>query len=221
MGIIPESHIPQLKSDLAKALVNPVTLTVFTQEMECQYCKETRELSQELSSLNSKIRVQVFDLLKDKGRASEYHVDKVPAIVVEGSKESRVKLYGVPAGYEFSTLVKDIVQASRGETELSVETRKMLGMIRKRVHLQVFVTPTCPYCPGMVSLAHQFAMENSNIEADMIEVTEFPQLAVKYNVAGVPKTVINETVELVGLQPEEALAHQVEAATKPATPTYV
>jgi predicted DsbA family dithiol-disulfide isomerase len=73
----------------------------------------------------------------------------------------------------------------------------------------------------MVSLAHQFAMENGNIEADMIEVTEFPQLAVKYNVSGVPKTVINETVELVGLQPEEALAHQVEAAAKPATPTYV
>ena len=221
MGIIPESHIPQLKSDLAKALVDPVTLTVFTQEIECEYCKETHELAQELGSLNSKIKVQVFDLLKDEEKASEYHVDKVPAIVVEGSKKSRVKLYGVPAGYEFSTLVKDIAQASRGETALSGDTKKMLSTINKPVHLQVFVTPTCPYCPGMVSLAHQFAMENSNIEADMIEVTEFPQLAVKYNVAGVPKTVINETVELVGLQPEEALAHQVEAAAKPGTPKYL
>jgi len=221
MGIIPESHIPQLKSDLAKALVNPVTLTVFTQEIECEYCKETRELAKELSSLNNKIRVQIFDLLKDKEKASEYRVDKVPAIVVEGSKKSRVKLYGVPAGYEFGTLVKDIVQASTGETTLSADTKQMLSTIKKPVHLQVFVTPTCPYCPGMVSLAHQFAMENGNIEADMIEVTEFPQLAVKYNVSGVPKTVINETVELVGLQPEEALAHEVEAAAKPATPTYV
>lgn len=221
MGIIPESHVPQLKSDLAKALVNPVTLTVFTQEIECQYCKETRELAQEISSLNSKVRVQVFDLLKDKEKAFEYHVDKVPAIVVEGSKKSRVKLYGVPAGYEFSTFVKDIVQASRGENALSAETRKMLGTVKRPVHLQVFVTPTCPYCPGMVSLAHQFAMENENIEADMIEVTEFPQLAVKYNVAGVPKTVINETFELMGLQPEEELARQVEAATRPGTPTYL
>jgi glutaredoxin-like protein len=221
MGIIPESHIPQLKSDLARALVSPVTLTVFTQEIECQYCRETRELARELSSLNNKIRVQVFDLLRDKEKASEYHVDKVPAIVIEGSKKSKVNFYGVPGGYEFSTLVKDIVQASRGETALSADTRRMLGTVKRPVHLQVFVTPTCPYCPGMVSLAHQFAMENENIKADMIEVTEFPQLAVKYNVAGVPKTVINETVELVGLQPEEELARHVEAATRPATPTYL
>jgi glutaredoxin-like protein len=221
MGIIPESHIPQLKSDLGETLVNPVTLTVFTQEIECDYCRETRELAQEISSLNSKIRIQVFDLLKDKEKASEYHVDKVPAIVVEGSKKSRVKFYGVPAGYEFSTLMKDVIQASRGETALSAESKKMLSTINRPVHLQVFVTPTCPYCPGMVSLAHQFAMENGNIKADMIEVTEFPQLAVKYNVAGVPKTVINETIELIGLQPEEELARQVEAATKPATPTYL
>jgi glutaredoxin-like protein len=221
MGIIPESHIPQLKSDLGETLVNPVTLTVFTQEIECDYCRETRELAQEISSLNSKIRIQVFDLLKDKEKASEYHVDKVPAIVVEGSKKSRVKFYGIPAGYEFSTLMKDVIQASRGETALSAETKKMLSTINRPVHLQVFVTPTCPYCPGMVSLAHQFAMENGNIKADMIEVTEFPQLAVKYNVAGVPKTVINETIELIGLQPEEELARQVEAATKPATQTYL
>ena len=148
-------------------------------------------------------------------------MDKVPVIVSRRIQEIRSQLYGVPAGYEFSTLVKDIVQASRGETALSAETKKMLGTIKRPVHLQVFVTPTCPYCPGMVSLAHQFAMENGNIEADMIEVTEFPQLAVKYNVAGVPKTVINENIELIGLQPEEALARQVEAATKPVTSTYV
>jgi glutaredoxin-like protein len=221
MGIIPESHIPQLKSDLAKALVNPVTLTVFTQEIECQYCRETREIAEELSSLNNKIRLQVFDLLKDKEKTSEYRVDKVPAIVVEGSKKSKANFYGAPAGYEFSTLVKDIVQASRRETTLSAETKKMLSTIKTPVHLQVFVTPTCPYCPGMVSLAHQFAMENENIKADMIEVTEFPQLPVKYNVSGVPKTVINETVELVGVQPEQALAHQVHGQNPELPPMFL
>ena len=71
----------------------------------------------------------------------------------------------------------------------------------------------------MVSLAHQFAMENDNIKADMIEVNEFPQLAIKYNVMGVPKTVINESIELLGMQPEEEFVRQIQAATKP-SPTY-
>lgn len=219
MTILSEQHRSRLKSELSQNLTNPVTLTVFTQEFECNYCKETRELVQELASLSDKIRVQIFDLLKDKERTSEYGIDKVPAIVIEGTKKMQAKFYGVPAGYEFSTLLKDIVQASRGETELSPATRRTLSTVRAPVHIKVFVTPTCPYCPGMVSLAHQFAMENDNIKADMIEVNEFPQLAIKYNVMGVPKTVINESIELLGMQPEEEFVRQIEAATKP-SPTY-
>ena len=219
MGILPESHVSRLKADLAKMLVNPVKVTVFTQEIECDYCKETRELLDEISSLTDKIKLQVLDFVKDKEKAAEYGVDKVPAIVVEGSKKSSVKFYGVPAGYEFNTFIKDIVLVSRGETELTTQTKRRLSDIKKPVHVKVFVTPTCPYCPGMVSLAHQFAMENENITADMIEITEFPQLGIKYNVSGVPKTVINESVEVLGMQPEEEFVRQLEAATK-RSPTY-
>ncbi|MFI5449974.1 MAG: thioredoxin family protein [Candidatus Bathyarchaeia archaeon] len=219
MGILSEEQRSRLRSELAQNLTNPVMLTVFTQEFECNYCKETRELTQELASLNDKIRVQVFDFVKNKERTSEYGIDKVPAIVIEGTRKTQAKFYGVPAGYEFSTLLKDIVQASKDENELSPATRKTLSAIRVPVHIQVFVTPTCPYCPGMVSLAHQFAMENDNIKADMIEANEFPQLAIKYNVMGVPKTVINESIELLGMQPEEEFVRQIEAATKP-SPTY-
>jgi glutaredoxin-like protein len=219
MGILSDQQRARLKSELSENLINPVTLTVFTQEFECAYCKEARELAEELASLNDKIRIQVLDLLRDKERASEYGVDQVPAIVIEGVKKPQAKFYGVPAGYEFSTLLKDIVQVSRGETELSSETRRVLSSITAPVHIKVFVTPTCPYCPSMVSLAHQFAMENANIKADMIEVNEFPQLGIKYNVMGVPKTVINESIEVVGMQPEEEFLRQIQAATKP-SPTY-
>lgn len=220
MGILPESHLEHLKADLSQRLLNPVTLVVFTQEYECDYCKEARELAEELSSLSQKIKVEVYDFVKDKQRATEFGVDNVPATVILGPKGSKLTFYGVPAGYEFNTLLKDIVQVSRGQTELSPETRKALSAVRGPVHIKVFVTPTCPYCPGAVSLAHQFAMENPNIKADMIEINEFPQLAIKYNVMGVPKTIINETVEVVGLQPEEELLHRVAAAARPPSPTY-
>ena len=209
----------QVKARFAESLVNPVTLTVFTQEYECDYCKENRELAEDLASSTEKIKLEVFDLIRDKQKAAELGVDKVPATVIHGAKGS-VKFYGVPAGYEFSTFLTDIIQVSRGETELAPETRKALVAVKTPIHVQVFVTPTCPYCPGAVSLAHQFAMENPHIQADMVEVSEFPQLAVKYNVMGVPKTVINENIELVGLQPEEEFLHQVQAAARPPKPTY-
>jgi glutaredoxin-like protein len=220
VGILPESHIKRLKTDLSEKLVKPVTLAVFTQEYECDYCKNTRELTQELASLTDKIKVEIFDLVKDKEKASELGVDKIPAIVVIGPKKSHVKFYGIPAGYEFNTFLKDIIQLSRGQTELTDETKRALSSIRNPVHIMVFATPTCPYCPGAVSLAHQFAMENPNIKADMIEINEFPQLAIKYSVMGVPKIVINETRELLGLQPEEEFLRQIAAAAKPPSPTY-
>jgi len=220
MSLLSEEQKKQVKARLAQNLLNPVTLTVFTQEYECDYCKENRELAQDLASSTDKIKLEVFDLMKDKEKAAELWVDKVPATVIRGIKGSHVRFYGVPAGYEFSTFLTDIILVSRGETELSPETRKALAAIKTPVHIQVFVTPTCPYCPGAVSLAHQFAMGNPLIRSDMVEVSEFPQLGVKYNVMGVPKTVINETIELVGLQPEQEFLRQVQAAAMPSNSTY-
>lgn len=220
MSLLTESQKKQLQADLAERLLKPVTLDIFTQEYECDYCKENRELAQQLSTLTDKIKLEIFDFMKDKEKVAQLGVDKVPATAILGDRMSHVKFYGVPAGYEFSTLLRDIIQVSREETELLPETRKALVGLKAPVHVQVFVTPTCPYCPGAVSLAHHFAMENSNIKADMIEVSEFPQLAIKYNVMGVPKIVINENIELIGLQPEDEFLRQIVTAARPPKPTY-
>jgi alkyl hydroperoxide reductase subunit AhpF len=72
------------------------------------------------------------------------------------------------------------------------------------VHFQVFVTRTCPYCPGAVRLAHRMAMENDLIRADMVEANEFPELSNRYSVMSVPRTVINEDHYFVGVLPEAA-----------------
>ena len=57
--------------------------------------------------------------------------------------------------------------------------------------------------------AHRFAMANEHIRGDMVEVSEFPHLAVKYGVQGVPKTIINETHDFVGVQPELNVVHAI------------
>jgi alkyl hydroperoxide reductase subunit AhpF len=103
---------------------------------------------------------------------------------------------------------------SRRDSGLDAKTREFLKNLDKPLHLQVFVTPTCRYCPRAVLLAHQMAMENpSMIRAEGVEATEFPELANRFNVRGVPLTVINAGAgSVVGVVPEQNLMAEIMRA---------
>jgi len=207
--LIPSSDKAQLQELFKEKLLNEVKLIVFTQETECRFCQETRQLVDELSSLSDKIMFESYDFVKDVDKANDYGVDKIPAVLIVGERDYGIRFYGLPSGYEFASLIEDILDVSSGVTHLSQETKNRLKTLNKPIHIQVFVTPTCPYCPRMVRLAHQFAIETTFIKADMVEAVEFPQLVYKYRVMGVPKVVINETTEFVGMLPEELFLAQV------------
>lgn len=213
--MIPEEQKQHVKEELEKNLQGSVRLIVFTQETECQFCKQTRELAEEVATLTDKIIVEVYDFVKDNEKAKEYGIDKVPAIAIVGNKNYGIRIYGLPYGYEFNAFIETIISVSKGTTDLSEETKQKLKSVDKPVHIQVFVTLTCPFCPMVTSLAHKFAIENDLIRADMIEAAEFPHLAQKYNVMGVPKVVINEQIEFVGALPEEKFLQQVLLVQRP------
>ena len=211
MPHIEEDDRNYLKKEFQK-MVNPVTLIFFTQQFECQHCQLTHELLNELSELSDKISVEIYDFVKDIEKVEHYGINKIPAIVVEGERDYGIRFYGVPAGYEFSTLIEDIIDVSRGTTSLSDETKEALKKLTKLVHIQVFITLTCPYCPRAVRMAHQMAMESELVRGDMVEASEFPQLSNRYGVSAVPKVVINEGVEFEGALPEKSyLDHVLEA----------
>jgi glutaredoxin len=77
------------------------------------------------------------------------------------------------------------------------------------VHIQVFVTLTCPHCAAAAAIAHKLAVECNMISADVIDSNEFPTLAQKYAVIGVPKIIINEKVEFMGAFSEDLFAEHV------------
>jgi len=214
LGLIPEEHKQHLKENFEKNLKDEVRILVFTQETECPLCKQARELAEEVGAFSNKIKVKVYDFVKDSEKAKEYQIDKVPAIAVLGKKDYGIRFYGLAYGYEFRPFTESIINVSRGATNLSEETKKKLASIEKPVHIQVFVSLTCPYCPLVTSLAHQFAMESDLVRADMIDVAEFPHLVQKYSVMGVPKTVINERTEFVGAVSEELFVQQVVLAQR-------
>ncbi|RKY85781.1 glutaredoxin, partial [candidate division KSB1 bacterium] len=201
------------KKELA-GLKEEVKLIVFTQELECQYCRENRILTEEVASLSDKIGIEVYNFAIDKEKVEEYKVDKIPAIVVMGEKDYGIRFYGLPGGYEFVSLIEAIKVVSARDSGLAPESRELVKKLARPVHIQVFVTLTCPYCSRAVELAHKLALESDLIRSDMVEAAEFPQLVNKYNVMAVPKIVINGEIQFEGALPEPAFLEQVMKANQ-------
>lgn len=220
MTLLNEKDRQHLLQEFA-GLAHPVRLIVFTQEMECQFCRETRQIAEEIAALSDMISLELYDLVKDAEMARQYNVERIPAtILMQGgntAKDYGIRYLGIPSGYEFSSLIQDILLVGQRDSGLAQPTRQWLAELKTPVHLQVFVTPTCPYCPRAVILAHQFAMESDFITADMVEATEFPDMAIKYQVMGVPRTVINETIYQEGAVPESYLLAKLQEAVQQAT----
>ncbi len=210
--------LSELQKELIKKrfgeLTGDVELIVFTQELECQFCKEARELILELGTLSPKIKTKFYDFVKNGDEDMKYRIKRIPAIAIVGKSDYGIRYYGVPAGYEFSVLVDDIIDVSRGATSLSDNIKKKLGELKKPVHIQVFVSPTCPFCPIEARIAHQFAIENEFIYSDVIEMTEFPHLVQKYSIMSTPHIVINEDTSFIGAQPPEVFIEQINMALR-------
>ncbi len=178
-------------------LERPVRLIDFSQQFECTYCEAMHEILSELKELSEKITLTVYDLLEDSSEAEKYGIDMIPGLVVANEKDYGIRYFGIPGGYEFSSLIEAIIDVSKGDTELSKETKQALKKLEKPIHIRVFITLSCPYCPRAVRMAHQMAMES-----EMVEAAEFPHLVQRYNVGAVPKVVINDTIEFEGALPE-------------------
>lgn len=154
MGLLQESDRAQLKIEFEK-LVNPVKLVFFTQAIDCDYCGLAQQVLEEVITLSDKIQLQVLNFAIDKEKVADFKIARVPAIAVlrvetrekDGVVETvdrdyGIRFYGVPAGYEFASLLGDILDVSSGDSGLSAQSKTALAQLQSPLHLQVFTTPT-------------------------------------------------------------------------------
>jgi len=212
MALLSDKDAKMVREHFAKNLQEAVTLVYFTQTMACQFCRETKQILEEVADLSDKITLEVHNYVEETEVAEQYGIDKIPGTVVLGAKDYGVRFYGIPSGYEFTSLIEAIVMVSRGDSGLSDATLELLEDVDEDVDIQVFITPTCPYCPRAVELGHRLAVASDKITSAMVEAIEFPHLSQKYGVQGVPRSVFNEDTHLEGAVPEPLFAAKLMQA---------
>jgi alkyl hydroperoxide reductase subunit AhpF len=142
-----EDLIVQIRQAFEK-LDEPVQLILFVEENKQDVCGPTRQLLEELVPLSEKLTLIVYDLRAEPELAQLYKVqDKAPAIVLaakngENVTDFGIRYLGVPSGYEFSTLIQDILLVSGRESGLSLQLKNYIKALKNPLHLEVFVTPT-------------------------------------------------------------------------------
>jgi glutaredoxin-like protein len=157
-----------------------------------------------VAELSPQVDIEEANLILDRERATQYGIEHVPAVVLlRDGADTRMRFLGAPAGYEFASLIDAVGLAGGDDSGLEVSSRALIAeRVKAPVDLKVFVTPTCPYCPKAVTLAHRMAVEHELITATCVEATEFPDLSRRYHVTGVPKAVAG-AAEILGALPED------------------
>jgi alkyl hydroperoxide reductase subunit AhpF len=193
MTLFSEDVIRQTR-EVLKGLRDPVTLTAYSQKTDCDPCAAADAFAEELTAIDDRLLLEKKDFLQEKELAEKVGIHHVPALVLHRPGDGRpaVRYYGVPGGHEFGALLRVLVQ--------------------KDINLKVFVLTTCPSCPVMAHLGAALAYHSPRITTEIIEANTFVDLAERFTVGTVPKIVINDAEELVGILPPEELVRRILAA---------
>ncbi|MDL2345375.1 thioredoxin family protein [Deinococcus sp. MIMF12] len=198
-----------------RTMTVPVDLRVYTTGGRGSQ-QDTLRLLHEVAALHRLLTVTELPLSGPEAQA--LGLTQSPTLVLreQGSGRRNIRFVGMPAGYEFSTLIDTLLMLGTGHSGLPERLRADLAAVTVPVHMQAFVTPGCPYCPRAVLTAYRFAFENAHILAEGVEATGFPHLADHYRIGGVPDTVIEGVTaqRVLGGQPERAFLQGVLKAAR-------
>jgi glutaredoxin-like protein len=213
MSLLDERVRGQVREVLGE-LPNPVHLTLFTKRDDCPTCPELAELVREVAALHPALHAEVLELDREPERARALGVEQAPTLAVGGAQDYGIRFLGTPGGFEFATFIQAIHMVSHGASDLPADLQRRLEQVKSPLRIRVFVTPTCPYCPQAVHTANRIAIAAGGVRAEMVEAMEFPELARRNRVRGVPKIVIDGGESFEGAIPERQF---VDAVVRAAT----
>ena len=104
-------------------------------------CPDTVGLLKGFAVLSDKIEVEILNPQIDRDRATQYKIDRVPSFIIEGDRDYGIRYYGIPGGYEFASLLEDLVSIGKRQSGLSDAAKEWIQKLTEPLDIKVFVTP--------------------------------------------------------------------------------
>jgi glutaredoxin-like protein len=166
---------------------------------KCESCEDLKGIMEELVENRENIGISMIEEDSAEDGGFDYILDRLPAVVVldgDGNDHGMV-FYGNPSSNLFRAFIWQLLNVSGLGQELDEDTIAKIKELGK-VELQVLVTPSTPKCAETIKAAQSFALASSDVRTSVIELIEFPEIAERYEVLGLPKTIVNEELKFTG-----------------------
>ena len=155
---------------------------------------ELRDLVIDIADLGDKLEAVVKTKGEDAELEAKVNADKFPvvALVDKDGNYSGVKFHGVPGGHELNSFLLAIYNLAGPGQALDASVLEAIKAVDKKVNIKVAVSLSCHLCPDVVVGAQRIAIENPNVEAEMLDIANFPELKTKHKVMSVPCMIVND-----------------------------
>ncbi len=184
-----------------------VKLLLFTSGKYKKVEKQVEAALEEIVLLNKKLSLKKYDAGSKKAKMEG--IETGPVILIEGKQKGEIRFFGFPSGYQFPIFIMDVLEASGAKQNINPKIAKRAKGIKKKTRIQVFEMPACTRSPIAVKVAHDIAMINENVTADMVDAFLFPELIKKYKIRHTPATVINGKLAFTGVRTLDQLVKQI------------
>ena len=182
----------QLKGVLER-VEKPVTLVSIIDESNAKSL-ELKDLIVDIGALSDKLNVELYKKGENKEIEEKIHADKYPVVALldEENNYSGVKFHGVPGGHELNSFILAIYNLGGPGQQLADEVLEQIKGLDKKTNIKVCVSLSCHLCPDVVVSAQRIAIENKNIETEMLDIANFKALKDQFKVMSVPALIIND-----------------------------
>lgn len=155
---------------------------------------ELRDLILDISNLSDKLEAEIYKKGENPAIENKINADKFPVVAFLDSdgNYSGVKFHGVPGGHELNSFVLSIYNLGSAGQPIENSTLEAIKSIDKPTNIKVAVSLACHFCPDVVVASQRIAIENKNVEAEMIDLSEFGDIKTKFKVMSVPAIIIND-----------------------------
>ena len=182
----------QIKSIL-DLMEREVTLVSIVDE-SMEKSMEFMDLILDMSSLGEKLNVEIYKKSENPEMEAKINADKLPVVALldENKNYSGVKFHGVPGGHELNSFILAIYNLAGPGQAIDEDLLQQIKAFDKKTNIKVVVSLSCTLCPDVVVGSQRIAMENENIEAEMVELSLFEDIKRKYRIMSVPAIIVND-----------------------------